>query len=58
MAKKSDKKAVDATKLPELRETIRAIRFSMTGSRTKNVKEVRNIRKNIARILTAANATK
>ncbi len=36
------------------REKLREFRVGMTGSRVKNVKEGRVLRKNIARILTAA----
>ncbi len=40
------------------REKLREFRNSMTGSRVKNVKEGRVLRKNIARILTAARNAK
>ena len=36
------------------REKLREFRIGMTGSRVKNVKEGRTLRRNIARILTAA----
>lgn len=49
----------------ELQETLEAkqkalrlFRFEISGSKIKNVKEGRNIRKDIARILTEINARK
>ncbi|MCC7160736.1 50S ribosomal protein L29 [Candidatus Nomurabacteria bacterium] len=39
-------------KLNSLREDIRVIRFKMEGAKSKNVKEVSNTKKDIARILT------
>jgi ribosomal protein L29 len=36
----------------EKREALRAFRFAMAGSKKKNVKEGRALRKDIARILT------
>ena len=45
-----------ATMLAEKREAIRAIRFGSSGSKVKNVKETKNLKKDIARILTAQNA--
>ncbi|MEK7588729.1 MAG: 50S ribosomal protein L29 [Patescibacteria group bacterium] len=42
-------------KLVALRENVRAIKFSMQGSKTKNVKEIFSIKKEIARVLTAIN---
>lgn len=38
--------------LSESREALRSFRFSGSGGKTRNVKEGRNLRKNIARILT------
>lgn len=38
--------------LGEKREDLRKIRFGTTGSKTRNVKESANIRKEIARIMT------
>lgn len=57
MAKKetSSPKDIDA-KLKELSEKLRAIRFSLAGSRPKNVKEERNTRKEIARLETMKRA--
>ncbi|MSR78715.1 MAG: 50S ribosomal protein L29 [Candidatus Taylorbacteria bacterium] len=37
-------------------ETLRVFRFEMSGSKIKNVKTGKNIRANIARILTEINA--
>lgn len=55
----SNKTAADLAKLvASKREELRAFRFGGAGAKTKNVKEGRNIRKDIARILTALNATK
>ena len=42
-------------KLATLREDERVIRFKAEGSRSKNVKELSNLRKDIARVLTAIN---
>jgi ribosomal protein L29 len=39
--------------LSEKREALRIFRFGASGSKTKNVKEGRTIRKDIARIMTA-----
>lgn len=55
----SNKTAADLAKLVASKgEELRAFRFGGAGAKTKNVKEGRNIRKDIARILTALNATK
>ncbi len=40
------------------RESLRVFRFGTTGAKTKNVKESRTIRRDIARILTVMNAKK
>jgi ribosomal protein L29 len=40
------------------RESLRAFRFGTAGAKTKNVKESRSTRRDIARILTALNAQK
>ncbi len=45
-------------KLAEKREAGRVFRFEMSGSKIKNVKAGRAVRKDIARILTAMNAAK
>lgn len=42
-------------KLAILRENARVIRFKAEGSRSKNVKEFSNLKKDIARILTEIN---
>jgi ribosomal protein L29 len=39
--------------LAEKREGIRAFRFNVAGSKSTNVKEGRNLRKDVARIMTA-----
>lgn len=40
------------------REELRVFRFGGAGAKTKNVKEGRNIRKDIARIMTVLNTKK
>jgi ribosomal protein L29 len=40
------------------REALRALRFSATGSKNRNVKQARNLRKEIARALTEVSARK
>lgn len=53
MAKKNPVSDADvSTKLTELREKVRAIRFSLVGSRPKNVREERGLKKEIARLET------
>lgn len=44
--------------LNEKRESLRAFRFGISGSKIRNVKEGRSIRKDIARILTVISARK
>ena len=44
--------------LADKREALRVFRFGAAGAKTKNVKEGRAIRKDIARILTSMNAKK
>lgn len=63
MAKKSNKfnsmKAEDVTKrVSELRETLREIRFKAEGARSKNVKEVGQLKKELAQALTTLNSNK
>jgi ribosomal protein L29 len=41
--------------LIEKRKALQAFRFAISGSKTRNVKEGRNTRKDVARILTALN---
>ncbi|HEY4504059.1 MAG TPA: 50S ribosomal protein L29 [Candidatus Paceibacterota bacterium] len=53
MKEYKDKTAGDLTKLmAEKREQIRGFRFGSTGSKIKNVKLGRTLRKDIARIMT------
>ena len=47
-----------AKMLAEKREAFRSFRFSVAGSKSKNVKEGMNLRKDIARILTELRARK
>ena len=42
--------------IADKRESLRAFRFGEAGSRTRNVREGRNLRKDIARLLTEINA--
>lgn len=53
LQKKSDKDLVKL--LAEKREDFRTFRFDMTGSKTRDVKDARNIKKDIARVLTEIN---
>ncbi len=46
------------TLLTEKRNALRTFRFSVSGSNTRNVREGRAIRKDIAKILTLLNAKK
>jgi len=53
MAEKKIKKESDLHKeLAEKRKSLREFRFGVSGSKVKNIKEARNLRKEIARILT------
>lgn len=45
-------------KLAILQENVRVIRFKAEGSKSKNVKELLTLRKDIARILTEINKNK
>ena len=56
MKDKSDKELKEA--LEAKRKSLRLFRFGISGSKIKNVKEGRNARKEIARILTEINARK
>ena len=65
MAKKNTKqnpkemKAEDLKKeIVSLRESLRVIHFKEEGSRSKNVKEAKNLKKEIARMLTELNNKK
>ena len=44
--------------LSEKREALRVFRFGAAGAKTKNVREGRAIRKDIARILTSLNRSR
>ena len=51
-----NKKEKDLEKLiEEKRERIRQLRFAIASGKVKNVREMRNLRKDIARILTILN---
>ena len=55
----SNKTPADLVKLiAEKREALRVFRFGGAGAKTKNVREGRAIRKDIARAMTALNAKK
>lgn len=60
MAKKTDlknKSDKDLQKdLGSMRESVRAFRFGIAGSKVRNVKEASNTKKQIAQILTEVNA--
>jgi ribosomal protein L29 len=45
-------------KLATLQEEVRMIRFKAEGSKSKNVKELANLKKSIAKILTQMNSQK
>ena len=60
MAKKKDNlkdmgKGELDKKLSALREDLRQLRFKTEGSRSKNVKEIAGLKKQVARVLTAIN---
>lgn len=53
MSKFSEKSVKELEKtLQEAREQLREIRFEITGTSHRDVKEVRNLKRDIARILT------
>ena len=54
---KGMKKSELEKKLAILRENARVIRFKAEGSKSKNVKELSTLRKDIARILTRINSS-
>lgn len=55
----TNKTQADLAKLAsDKRESLRVFRFGAAGAKTKNVKEGRAIRKDIARIMTAMNRKK
>lgn len=54
-----DKSKAELTKLVLDKKTaLRAFRFGIAGSKIRNVKEGRGLKKDVARILTAMNSTK
>lgn len=57
MAKKKDnlKEGNLTENLATLRESVRAIKFDKSGTKSKNVKDLANKKKQIARILTEMN---
>ena len=59
MAERSTKSEKDLAKeLTEKREALRVIRFGVAGSKTRNVKEAKGLKKEVARILTELNSRK
>ena len=50
------KKSELVKKLAILRENARVIRFKAEGAKSKNIKELANLKKDIARALTAINS--
>ncbi|MDB5259413.1 MAG: Ribosomal protein [Candidatus Taylorbacteria bacterium] len=59
MKEYTNKTAAELAKLvAEKRESLRSFRFGNAGSKSKNVKEGRTLRKDIARILTAVGGLK
>ncbi|MDB5225725.1 MAG: ribosomal protein [Candidatus Adlerbacteria bacterium] len=61
MAKKTDLTKHTKPELIKLaqekREELRVLRFGLAGSKNRNVKAARNLRKEVARALTQANKT-
>lgn len=56
MSSLKDKKDTDLQKeLAEKRKSLREFRFGVAGSKIKNIKEARNLRREIAKILTELN---
>ncbi len=59
MAKNKEKNSKDLIKaLNEKREILRKFRFGISGSKTRDVKEGKNTRKEVAQILTELNSRK
>jgi ribosomal protein L29 len=59
MADITKKSSEDLQKeIAELREALRAFRFGGAGSRTRNVREGRNLRRDIARMMTELSSRK
>lgn len=59
MKKKEEKKRNENDLITELEEKqikLRDLRFGIAGSKSKNVKEIKTVRKEIARIKTALNS--
>jgi ribosomal protein L29 len=60
--KKENSKVIEENdsekKLATLRESIRVIKFKTEGSKSKNVKELATLKKEVARVLTAMNHAK
>ncbi len=54
--RKSDKELQRTLK--ELRERLRQLRFDLAAGKVKNIREIRAIKKDIARILTTLNSKK
>lgn len=58
MKKTSDKNKEEILKeLKDGEEALRSFRFGIAGSKIKNVRDGRNIRRNIARLKTSLNKT-
>jgi ribosomal protein L29 len=58
MSEFKNKTAADLEKLlADKREALRAFRFGVSGSKVRNVKEGREIKRDIARIMTELKAT-
>lgn len=59
MSEITGKSDIDLIKLLNAkRESVRKFRFGISGSKTRNVKEAKNTRKEIARILTELTSRK
>jgi len=62
MAKKASLKNTSVEELnvgvAKAREELRSLRFAVAGSKNRNVKAARNLRKTVARALTELNARK
>ncbi len=54
--KNKDKKTLSEM-LSQKREALRTFRFGMAGSKSRNVKEGNNLKKDIARIMTVLNVS-
>jgi ribosomal protein L29 len=58
LADKEMKKDELQKKLALLREEVRIVKFKAEGSKSKNVKELKGLKKQIARVLTEINSNK